>query len=347
MRRNLLLLSCLLFACNERNYNYNSPGPVAVREVKAEFKMTTADFDLETATGLLRTKQVSNADELQARINDPQSGINNVDLDGDGMIDFVALKEERQGDSKQLNFLAFPSSKGGQDPVVIASVAFQVQNSQLTIAASYPSYVNGYAGANYVYNMPYTGPSFGEMLFLNWMFAPRPIYVHPVYSAFGYHPRTVIAPTVVTTQRSTFRNETRVAPIQRQAPPPGVGPKFATQADSRFKPSASAGNSWSSNGRQAQDFKVRDNAQPKPVATGFGAPSKPSPSPVPTQTAFKPSSPPPSPSPASSWNRPSPSPAPSPAASSWSRPASPTPTSSWSKPSGGFGSSNSGFGKKR
>lgn len=362
-----LLFSILIggFACNENRPIYNSPGPVVTRtEYKAQFKMNAADFDLETTTSMLRSKQVSNADELQARINDPQSGINNVDLDSDGMIDFVAIKEEQQGDNKQLNFVAFPSSKGGQDPVVIASISFQVQNNQLVVAAGYPSYVNGYAGANYGYSMPHTGPSFGEMLFLSWMFAPRPIYMHPVYSSFGYRPRSVIAPTAITTQRTTFRTQTSVAPIQRQAPPAGVGPKFATQADSRFKPAPSVGNSLSSNGRQAQDFKVRDQNVPKPVATGFGAQPKPStPSPTPTPAVFKPSTPSPSPASNSGWSRPS-TPSPTPVSnSSWSRPSTPspspasnsgwsrptTPASNWSRPSGSSfsGGASRSFGGKR
>jgi len=260
-------------ACSRRT-DYRSPGPV---KAEVEYKMDTAEFDLETVVGLLKTKQIKDAEELQKKVNDPQSGINNVDLDGDKMVDFVAVKEERHSDSqRQLDFLAFPSSKNGSDPTPIASVSFQVgqDNQQLTVVGAYPSYVDGYASASYVYAVPYTGPTFGEMLFLSWMFSPRPVYMVAPYHTFGYRPYGVMAPSSLVTRRTTYRTEARVAPVQRQAPPAGAAPRFATQAESRFKPSASAApNSLSSSGRSAQNFGVRDPAKGRPTATGFGAPS--------------------------------------------------------------------------
>jgi hypothetical protein len=339
-------------ACSSRK-DYRSPGPV---KAKVEYKMDAADFDLETVVGLLKTKQVKDADELQKKVNDPESGINNVDLDGDKMVDFIAVKEERQGDNqRQLDFLAFPSSKNGSDPTPIGSVSFQVgpDKQQLTVVGGYPSYVNGYASASYVYTVPYTGPTFGEMLFLSWLFSPRPVFVYAPYHTWGYRPYGVMAHTSVVTRRTTYRTEARVAPVQRQAPPVGAGPRFATQAESRFRPSSSgAPNSLSSSGKSAQSFSVRDPAKGRPVATGFGAPAPAGSASSPSPT--KPTTPT---SPASSWAvRPSsPTPASPPSSSGWAaRPSAPS--SNWSAPrpssssssSGSFGGrSSSSFGGKR
>jgi hypothetical protein len=339
-------------ACSSRK-DYRSPGPV---KAQVEYKMDAAEFDLETVVGLLKTKQVKDAEELQKKINDPASGINNVDLDGDKMVDFVTVKEERHSDSqRQLDFLAFPSSKGGADPTPIASVSFQVgqDSQQLTVVGAYPSYVNGYASSNYVYTVPYTGPSFGEMLFLSWMFSPRPVYMYAPYHTFGYRPYGVMASSSLVTRRTSYRTEARVAPVQRQAPPAGAAPRFATQAESRFKPSAGAApNSLSSSGKSAQGFGVRDPGKGKPTATGFGAPAGAG-APSAGSSFSKPSTPPPS---GSSWGaRPStppssPSSSPSSGSSFSARPSAPSSNWGASRPSGSssFGSrSSSSSGKRR
>jgi hypothetical protein len=333
-------------ACSGRK-DYRSPGPV---KAQVEYKMEAAEFDLETVVGLLKTKQVKDAEALQKKINDPESGINNVDLDGDKMVDFVTVKEERHSDSqRQLDFLAFPSSKSGADPTPIASVSFQIgqDNQQLTVAGAYPSYVNGYAGSSYVYTVPYTGPSFGEMLFLSWMFSPRPVYMYAPYHTFGYRPYGVMAPSSLVTRRTSYRTEARVAPVQRQAPPAGAAPRFATQAESRFKPSAAAPNSLSSSGRSAQNFGVRDPAKGKPSATGFGAPSAAG-APATGSSLSRPSTPVSS---GSSWGaRPS-TPPPSSNSSFGSRPTAPASNWGASKPSSSgsssFGGRSSSFGGKR
>jgi len=328
----ILGLAVAVGACNSRK-DYRSPGPVTT---KVEYKMDAAEFDLETVVGLLKTKQVKDAEELQKRVNAPESGINNVDLDGDKMVDFIAVKEERHGDSqRQLDFLAFPSSKNGSDPTPVASVSFQVgqDSQQLTVVGAYPNYVNGYASASYAYSVPYAGPTFGEMLFLSWLFSPRPVFMYAPYHTFGYRPYGVVAPSSIVTRRTTYRTEARVAPVQRQAPPVGVGPRFASQSESHFRPSAAGTpNSLSSSGKSAQSFGVRDPAKSKPTATGFGAPSAGSPS-AGSPSAVRPTTPT---SPSSSWG-----PRPSAPSSNWgaSRPSS---------ASSSFGSrSSSSFGGKR
>jgi hypothetical protein len=324
-------------------------------KAQVEYKMDAAEFDLETVVGLLKTKQVKDAEALQKKINEPASGINNVDLDGDKMVDFVAVKEERHSETqRQLDFLAYPSSKNGGDPTPIASVSFQIgqdngqDHQQLTVVGAYPSYVDGHAGASYVYTVPYTGPSFGELLFLSWLFSPRPVYLAAPYHSFGYQPYGVMAPASLVTRRTTYRTEVHVAPVQRQSPPVGAGPRFATQAESRFRPSASAAaNGLSSSGRSAQGFGVRDPARGKPTATGFGAPPSAA-----APVAARPGTPA---SPASSGGvRPSaPAPSsPSPSSSSWGgRPSAPA--SNWGaarspSSSGSFGGrSSSSSGKRR
>lgn len=351
-RRIALLVGLVVAAgaCSSRK-DYRSPGPV---KAKVEYKMDAADFDLETVVGLLKTKQVKDAEELQKKVNDPESGINNVDLDGDKMVDFIAVKEERQDDNqRQLDFLAFPSSKSGSDPTPIGSVSFEVgqDKQQLTVVGAYPSYVNGYASASYMYTVPYTGPSFGEMLFLSWLFSPRPVFVYAPYHTWGYRPYGVMAPAGVLTRRTTYRTEARVAPVQRQAPPAGAGPRFATQSESRFRPTPSASpNSLSSSGKSAQSFGVRDPAKGRPIATGFGA----SPSAVPPSASAPPAARPTAPTSPSGGlaARPStPAPA-SPSPSSGWGPRPSTPSSNWgaARPSGSsssFGGRSSSFGGKR
>jgi hypothetical protein len=331
----LLGLGLALTGCWRRD-SFQSPGPV---KTEVDYKMDAAAFDLETVTGLLKTKQVKDADDLQKKINDPQSGINNVDLDGDKMIDFVAVKEERQNENtRQLNFVAFPSSKNGADPTPVASVSFKVgeDRQQVQVVGGYPNYVTGWDSASYAYTVPYSGPSFGEMLFMSWLFSPRPVYVYAPYYTYGYHPYAVMPHSYAVTRRTTYRTETRVAPIARQAPPATGGPRFATPVQSHFRAtpvrSASASD-MSTSGRTASDFRARSETAPKPTATGFGAPVRSTTASPSASTGFG----------SSSASRPS-------ASSSWgSRPSAPS--SSWgsgSRPSSGsFGGRSSSFSSKR
>lgn len=185
----------------------------AQAQVQTQSSVSTDDFDLETVVGLLKTKKVTNASDLENVIN--SGPISNVDLDKDGKRDHVGVKETQNGTNRTLDFVAFPSGETNPAPVTIASVNFNVVGTQLNVSGGYPDYVRGYDRAYYNYSIPY-GPTFGDMLFYSWLFAPRPVYVYRPYTSIGYIARPVFAPATYSTLRTTYRTTpANIPPLMR------------------------------------------------------------------------------------------------------------------------------------
>lgn len=312
----LLLASLTLLAASGCD---DSAQAQAQAQVQTRTSVSTDDFDLETVVGLLKTEKVTNASDLETAVN---NGLSNVDLDKDGKRDHIGVKETQSGTNRILDFLAFPSGEVNPTPVTVASINFNVVGNQLNVSGGYPDYVRGYDRAYYSYSIPY-GPTFGDMLFYSWLFAPRPVYVYRPYVSVGYSARPVFAPATFTSMRTTYRTETRVSPVARQAPPPTFKVNYASQAPSRYvsKPAATS-TRLSDRAGGLSNFTVRDTSKARPTGTAFGASAPSAPS-RPTGTAFGASAP-------SAPSRPSSF------GSSWSsRPSAP------SAPSRSFGSSSS------
>ncbi len=86
------------------------------------FLLDSSAFDLETVTGMIRTNQVQNAQQLEQLINS-RPGINNVDIDGDGQIDYIGVQETMSGNNRQFSFVACPSSQNGNNVTIARSSA--------------------------------------------------------------------------------------------------------------------------------------------------------------------------------------------------------------------------------
>ncbi len=307
-----VLLSCIaIFGCDSRR-SYYSPAPVSGPPVpgmvERQYLLSAMDFDLESAIGLLRTNKVGNAQELEAAING-SSGLNNVDIDHDGQIDYIGVREQQNASGgRELWFVALPSSRNG-DPVTIAKVTFTDANNQVTVAGGYTSVVQDYNNAYYSYSVP-RGPTFGQMLFYSWLFSPRPVYVYQPY--YGFTPRPILRGSVLSSTRTTYRQETRVAPVTRQAPPAGYTTRAIEKIPSRYaSPSAPAPNSGvTGRASNMRDFQVRDSSRPRPNGTAFGASPSTPPRIVNPPSSYRPSSPAPTYRPSTPTYRPS-APAPS------------------------------------
>lgn len=125
-------------------------------------------FDVNGFANLLKT--TTNADALTQAINQPGNNINNLDLDGDGNIDYLKVD---QISGNQLG--VYDETQNGK--VTVATLTVNTQNNSYAINGT-----PDYCGSNYYYQSPY-GLTFGQFLFLHWMLAPHPYY-HPYW---GYH----------------------------------------------------------------------------------------------------------------------------------------------------------------
>jgi hypothetical protein len=308
---------------------YRPPMQAPVQNVQTQsFLMDSTAFDLEAITSMARGQQFKNAAELEAIINNGTSGLNNVDLDHDGQIDYVGIKESTTRESYTFDFVAVPSSRQGE-PVTIASMNFTNNRvtDQVVVQAAYPSYVSGYDQYYYNYMVP-RGPTFGQMLFLSWMFSSRPAYMYHPYG-YGYTSRAIMAPQVMATTRTTTRTTMRVAPVAKQAQPSGYTIQSAEPTRSRLRSQpAPTGAGMTDRADTMRNYQQRDATKTKPTGTAFGAnPSQQvrTPPTAPANPSWK--SPPTSTAPPPSWKAPPTSTAPAP---SWkSPPASSAPAPSW------------------
>ncbi len=211
----------LLGGCNSRHQSrvINDDG---VTETNADGQIYLADvddFDLSIVMGVLKRDQDQDSDSLMKLINDPDSGINNVDLDDDEVIDFIAVQEEALDNGKRFNFVAI-ASKGNGDKATVASIDLTLQPSgALAVNGFYPSHIHGW---QYSYYPDVIARPSGFYL---WALRPRPVLVlqGPGYYTdhFGWTRRRVIDDVGVRRSTvSTFRSKTSVSPVQRRQEPP-------------------------------------------------------------------------------------------------------------------------------
>ena len=165
------------------------------------------DFDLETVVAMVKQDKVQGAKELEEFING-SNGVNNVDVDKDGKIDYIRVIEGREGQTITLDMVAKPSSGSGEE-VTVANLRFKhnTTSNEMVVEGGYPSYVNGYNSHYYSYHRPHRhGMSTGQAVFLMWLMMPsRSMYLHPVPM---YSPRPVYSRSALNTTRTTTRTTT-------------------------------------------------------------------------------------------------------------------------------------------
>jgi len=229
------------------------------------------DFALDTVVGLLRSG-VTDGPSLEARINDPASGINNVDVDKDGKTDYVNVEEAAIPSGKKMELVAQPSSGQGPD-TPFAAIRFAPGPAGVDVQAGYAPLVDP-VGRYY-----YHDTLASDLAFAAWLFLPsRPYYVSR--APVGYVYRSRVPAATFTQTRTTFTQTTRVSPVAASPRPASFN---AARLTSPPRPAATT-LAQASQGTSA--FRVDSRA--KPAATGFA----PSPSRATSTTpASRPSSP--------------------------------------------------------
>ncbi|MFH1047112.1 MAG: hypothetical protein V1738_02315 [Patescibacteria group bacterium] len=207
----------------------------AQQSVGQTYIMTAEDFDLQTVMSLVNPAAVGqgalNMSDLETIVNDPRSGINNVDIDQDGYVDYVGCLEQIYGQQRSIDFVAYPSSDPSGQPIVIASISLtrQAAQRQIVLRGAYPPYVFGYAEL-YYFDTYYYSYGYGHRAFLSWWFdQTRTVYV-PVYHGHNpyhyqyrgrayYQPRIIIPLPRARGQRRAFHGQRGIQVIPRQRRP--------------------------------------------------------------------------------------------------------------------------------
>jgi hypothetical protein len=271
-----IVLPCLLLlsvSCNNCLGGSAPRSPVTTQtEIEGQrFLLKADDFDLENIIGLIKDSKLKDASELEKRINDG-SGINNVDIDQDGVIDYIMVKESRGAKGITLDFLAVPSSiKDESRAETIASLTFSQNTSSkdVQVQGGYPAYVQGGENAYYSGIIPHGGMSFGDAFFLAWLFSPGRMMFYQPFMPMYYYPRPVV-------------------PYNQRAPRPRSSGFARAPRPSSYQ--IDSANLKSRSGA-ARPYGARSNTNPPRRATSFSQPThsyRPSPAPrSPTRSFFR------------------------------------------------------------
>ncbi len=168
----------------------------SIAEARDSCSAAADDFDLSAVMGLIKNENLKDAEALEKKINE-DNGINNVDIDKDGKVDYIQVREKRLDDGYAFEFYAIPSStQNVDDGCVIATLAFSkdASSNQVEIVGTYPVYITDYDAYHYYWYEPYpycspyfAGPCVGGWpFFVGWVFWPtrplfwyRPFYLGP------------------------------------------------------------------------------------------------------------------------------------------------------------------------
>ncbi len=170
--------------------------------VAGDVEVTAEMLDLDAAVGLVKSGKVKDAAALEKRINDPKSNLAKVDIDGDGVIDFIQVVESRDGDEVNYELRAVPSTKmKAEAAVTIASIAVVADRSASTIKvrATYTDVVVKHDAHVFEYSLDATWD--GDVVvvvgapFFGWAYSEHEIYVG-VY----VHEEWIVVPGIVTHQ---------------------------------------------------------------------------------------------------------------------------------------------------
>lgn len=271
----LLLFSIALIGCQRRSSVTRTSTSVQGQN----YLLDHTAFDLGTITAKVKASQLKNAEELETFINSDGNGVNNVDLDNDGKVDYIAVRDSETEKGK-LDFVAYPATKGESGATTIAqlSVTRNSSTNEVVVSGAYPDYVSGYNDHYYHYNVG--GPSLGQMLFLNYMLdVTRPRY-RPAYTVIRTRPlysrRTVVIRDRgrLSSIRTGYRTRTRITAPRVVKRPRTYTIKSASKTRSRLAKTRATGSSLKSRSGSARSYQKRNASKPKARGSAFGSGSR-------------------------------------------------------------------------
>lgn len=268
-----LILSALLaisFAsCNQTPNGkvYVQPAPQQDVVVTPSTSQIGDQLDLQALGEVV--KQSKSAEEIENQLN--QSGsINNLDLDGDGQVDYVKVNEVNDNNGRGFVFLV--DTQNGPEQVAQITLSQSGDLAQVNIQGN-PTYY----GSNNYYT---TSHLVRDMLIYNYLFSPyhRPLYVSPY--RYGYYPRTYRSYATRgyhSSPRVTTRTTTRTTRPVTRSSSYGNSSSYNRSSGSAYRPTTQAGtrarSSYAPTSSQ-KSFKVTSPANSRPKTSGFGNSSR-------------------------------------------------------------------------
>ncbi len=243
-----LLSVVLLVACKDKADQYG--------DVQVTANIDAADgLDLQAVGELV--KVVKNAEELEAKLNE-EGGINNLDLNADGKVDFIQVTEYEKGNVKGFSLVVEPVKGETQE---IASIEVEKKGEAADVYVSGNQHIYG---MGHHYHSHY--PSFGSMLLMSYIFRPHPMYYSPYY--YGMYPgyygmgyARVSRTVYVNRTRSTYSGSAnRVS--SRNSSSPNKGRNASKGIRSSLRNPTSSQRSFRKSSQQAAAAKKRSTSRP-------------------------------------------------------------------------------------
>ncbi len=150
------------------SYNYNV-------QVNSFSSYASDGLDLQAVGSLL--KDTESAADLEKKLNSASTGINNLDLNEDGAVDYIRVSEYGEGDLRGFS-LSTELSPG--DEQEIATIEVEKVGDQAKVQMHGNSQIYG---PNHYHQSSF---SFVDMLLLSYLFSPHTSYFSPF--GYGYYP---------------------------------------------------------------------------------------------------------------------------------------------------------------
>jgi len=289
-----------LFACSPEPVIHHTKPTVQkstqTKKVVASesFLMNADDLDVPGAMdifkGRLKEINIQKSDEVQTlivdlakAINNEASGINEVDLDGDGNFDPIKIVEvDENGEpvvaspdgqpkarnSLNLNLVAVPTDESLSTTVAQLSFSKSTTSESVEFSGAYTESVSGYQDNYYHENLGYDHyPS------ARYFFRPRPYYMSPYHHGF-YPTRVVVVREVRQQRRQEYRKSNNMTPTPtvKKAPRPATKKIRSAKVKKSEKAGAKKLNNLSGNKDRVNKFTERD-AKKKKNTSSLKAPS--------------------------------------------------------------------------
>ena len=208
------MVACAIFSggCSKRQERYNVDVQTVVRAADG--------LDLQAVGELL--KRAKDAQQLAQLLNSSGEGINNLDLDENGKVDYIQVDEYGSGDSRGFSFTVETSPGEEQE---IATIEIEKSGSDANVQIHGNSQIYGH---NQYYRHRF---GLADYLLLGYIFRPHPFYFSPwhygayppYYRSYGTVSRTAYRNRTASARRSAGMTRTNTSSLGSRPRSPNAG----------------------------------------------------------------------------------------------------------------------------
>jgi hypothetical protein len=271
MKNVIIALACLLAlsSCDSNRNNYSN-GYVTVNQ-QPQITVTPVATNLGDNLNLQAlgelVKNSTDAADIEAKLNTTGS-INNLDLDGDGSVDYIKVTEYGDGNNRGFSFTV-DLAGGEKQEIATIDIEKGASNANMNIQGNQQIY-----GGNSYYQSHY---SLSDLMIMHYLFA----YHRPYYSPYhyGYYPRGYHSyrSIPVSSYSSRVSTTTRTSTITRTKTPSSYKSN-SPNANLNSKKVNTRSQALSNPTSSQKSFSKTSPSNSRPSTSGFGNKSSSRPS---------------------------------------------------------------------